>query len=121
MKIRQVIPGVLAATLLLGCAGCASVPDPFTPGAGIQRPVQLTVQNNDFNDAVIYANWQGGARHRVGLAVGKTTQTFTFDKQGEVVQFDVDFIAGASIPGDPISVIEGDHFNLVIMNDSSSR
>ena len=55
--------------------------------AALGQPIQLTVENNDFNDAVVYANWQGSVRHRVGLFTGKTKQTVTFPWRGDIVQF----------------------------------
>ena len=73
----------------------------------------MTIQNNDFKDAAIYANWSGSTRHRVGLAIGKTSQTFTVEWRSEVVQFD----AGGVVNFDPIEVYEGDHLDLVIMNE----
>ena len=77
----------------------------------------MTIQNNDFKDAAIYANWSGSTRHRVGLAIGKTSQTFTVEWRSEVVQFDAEFIAGGVVNFDPIEVYEGDHLDLVIMNE----
>lgn len=108
---------LLAASLLLGCSGSRSVRAPALFGAARgSGAVTLTIQNNDFKDAVIYANWNGSTRKRVGLAIGKTSQTFTIDWQSEVVQFVADFIAGGTFPFEAIEVYEGDHLDLVIMN-----
>ena len=108
---------VLSAALLLGCSGGSR--NRSAPLFGAVRgsgAVTVTIQNNDFKDAVIYANWQGTNRRRVGLAIGKTTQTFTMEWQAESVQFVADFIAGGTFPFDVISVFEGDHLDLIIMN-----
>ena len=110
----------LATVLTLGCSG-GMVRDPMRPGNGFGGPVQLTVENNDFNDAVVYANWQGSVRHRVGLFTGKTTQTVTLEWRGDVVQVEVDFIAGSAFFVDPIDVQAGDHLDIVLMAESSKR
>ena len=47
--------------------------------------VLLTVQNDNYSDATIHANW-GGARERLGFVVGKTTQTFTFNWRREDIR-----------------------------------
>ena len=83
-------------------------------GSGI---VTVTIQNNDFKDAVIYATWKGFNRKRVGLAIGKTSQTFTIEWQSvRLLQFDADFIAGGTVPFGDMPVNEGDHLDLIIMN-----
>ena len=115
---NKVVFGValLSTSLLLGCAR-GSRPTPMFGEAAGSGSVMVTIQNNDFKDATIYANWQGMARQRVGLAIGKTSQTFIIEWRADVVQFDADFIAGGRFPFDPIQVYEGDHLDLVIMNE----
>jgi hypothetical protein len=78
--------------------------------------VQLTVQNNDFKDATVYAVWEGMARRRIGMVTGKTSATFTFDWVSHVMYIEADFIAGEGFTSDAIEVWEGDHLDLVIMN-----
>jgi hypothetical protein len=115
---NRVVFGValLSASLLLGCSR-GSRPTPMFGAYVGSGSVTVTIQNNDFKDATIYANWSGSTRQRVGLAVGKTSQTFIIEWRSEVVQFDADFIAGRRFPFDPISVYEGDHLDLIIMNE----
>ncbi len=114
---RTLVWGVLlfSTTLLVGCVR-TEVPDPLSVRSKFGSVVRLTVQNNDFKDAVIYANWEGSTRRRVGLATGKTSQTFTFEWGGPVVRFEADFIAGDRIFIEAIEVLEGDHLDLVLMN-----
>ena len=114
---NRVVFGValLSTSLLLGCSR-SSRPAPMFGAARGSGSVTVTIQNNDFKDATIYANWAGMARHRVGLAVGKTSQTFNLEWRSDVVQFEADFIAGRRFNFDPISVYEGDHLELIIMN-----
>ena len=114
---NRVVLGValLSASLLLGCSR-SSRPAPMFGAARGPESVMVTIQNNDFKDANIYATWSGGMRHRVGLAVGKTSQTFNLEWRSDVVQFEADFIAGRRFTFEPISVYEGDHLELIIMN-----
>ena len=110
-------PVHLAAVLLcagvLGCAG-RSEAGSFT-GRGRQT-VQLTVLNNRFEDATIHALWKGGAKRRVGVVTGMTSQTFTFEWVSEVVRFEVDFVAADDYTVEEIDVVAGDHLDLVILN-----
>ena len=114
---NRVVVGValLSASLLMGCARAPRSAPLFGAVRG-SGTVIVTIENNDFKDAVIYANWQGSIRKRVGMAIGKTSQTFTIAWESWVVQFDADFIAGGTLPFEPIDVNEGDHLDLVIMN-----
>ena len=114
---NRVVFGValLSALLLLGCSR-NSRPAPLFGAARGSGSIMVTIQNNDFKDAVIYANWSGSMRHRVGLAIGKTSKTFTMEWQTEVVQLTADFIAGGTFNFEPIGVLEGDHLDLIIMN-----
>ena len=114
---NRVVFGValLSASLLLGCSH-SSRPAPMFRAASGSGSVMVPIQNNDFKDATIYATWSGGMRHRVGLSVGKTTQTFDLEWKSEIVQFEADFIAGRTFTFDPINVWEGDHLELIIMN-----
>jgi hypothetical protein len=107
---------LLSASLLLGCSR-SSRPAPMFGAVRGSGSVTVTIQNNDFKDATIYASWLGGNRHRVGLAVGKTSQTFNIEWRSDVVQFEADFIAGRSFTFERIDVYRGDHLELIIMNE----
>lgn len=104
---------VLSTSALTACA-TGSPDNPMQLGAR-DEPVRITVQNNDFYDAVIYANWIGSTRDRVGMVTGKTTETFTVDWRSERVWFEADFVSGGSVPFEPVDVWGGDHLDLVIM------
>jgi len=114
---NRVVFGValLSALLLLGCSRNSRPALLFGAARG-SGSIMVTIQNNDFKDAVIYANWMGSTRKRVGLAIGKTSKTFTMEWQTEVVQLTADFIAGGTFNFEPIGVLEGDHLDLIIMN-----
>ena len=77
---QLVIPLMLTA-VLLGSGGGQG------PGSmdGSASVIRVTVQNDDFRDAVIYANWQGSTRRRMGMATGKASNTFSTQWQASVV------------------------------------
>ena len=107
MKTRFAVAFFLCASLL----GCG-------PRSGLLRPresVQLTVQNNRFEDATIHALWKGGAKRRVGVVTGKTSETFSFERVSDEVQFLVDFVAAEDYTVETIDVQRGDHLDLVIL------
>ena len=115
---NRVVVGValLSASLLMGCAR-APRPAPLFGAMRGSGLVTVTIRNDDFKDAVIYATWRGGVRKRVALAIGKTSQTFTIEWQSEAfLQFDADFIAGEIFSFGSMQVNEGDHLDLIIMN-----
>jgi hypothetical protein len=111
---------LLTALLGSGCAAGSAltegVEDPMDPNDKFGSVVRLTVQNNDFKDATVYAVWQGANRRRIGMVTGKTSATFTFDWVSHILSIEADFVAGEGFVSDPIEVWEGDHVDLVIMN-----
>ena len=116
---RSVSPlGVALGTALVlvagACAGGrAAVPSPFV--AGDEATILLTVDNQDFRDATVYADWNG-VRQRVGMVIGKTTETFTVPWREYEVRLEVDFIGGGELKvADPMPVWPGDHLDFVIM------
>lgn len=107
-----------AALLCAALTGCLNRRHDLAPmmGRGRQEPVRLTVQNNRFEDATIYAQWRGAKKHRIGLATGGTqSTTFEFPWVSDEVTFQVDFVAAEGYWVDPIDVLPGDHLDLVIL------
>lgn len=113
------LPRVVLAALIAVSAACGSAPradegSPFDRAA-TDESVRLTVQNNDFLDAVIYAHWNG-LRTRVGMVTGKTTTTFTLEWRGEFIRLEVEFIGSDDgYTSDLASVTQGDHLDFVIL------
>ena len=115
---------MLARVVVLGlpfawAAGCApaGAPDPMQPAG---EDVYLTVQNDNYWDARIYANW-GGVRERLGLAVGKTTRTFAFRWRRDDVQFDVSFVGDGGWRSEVVVVYPGDSLELRILPGPTGR
>ena len=111
----------VALLALIAIGGCATgVRDPLQRRQRLEKVV-LTVENDRFEDARIYAVWRGGQEHRLGTATGKTSQNFSFDWVADEVQIRVSFVAAADgYTVDPISVAPGDHLNLKIIDTGSS-
>jgi hypothetical protein len=111
----RTLPGltVLLAVSILGCAGRRQDLPPMMRG-GRSEKVHLTVQNDRFEDARIYAVWNGGRERRLGTATGKSKQTFTFDWVSDVLRIRVDFVAAEDYTVDGITVAPGDDLDLQI-------
>lgn len=103
----------LALVALAGCSARAVPPSTFARSA--EAVILLTVENHDYRDATIYADWRG-VKARVGMVVGKTTETFSMPWRDYDVRFVVDFVGGGGfrVP-DAVSVWGGEHLDLVIM------
>lgn len=111
---------LVLAVMLAGAAGCAprnAETSPFQEGAAAGEPtLLLTVDNQDFRDATVYASWNG-VKNRVGMVIGKTTETFTTPWRDYQVRLEVDFIGGGENMkvASPISVLPGEHIDFIIM------
>lgn len=114
MRTRRAVAIPLTLGLVLAaCAGQSERPNPFS-GAG-DETIQITVDNQDWRDATLYADWNG-VRQRVGMVLGKTTETFRTPWRDYYLRLDVDFIGGGGLPSrDAIQVQAGDHIDYVIM------
>jgi hypothetical protein len=114
MRIHRVVASPLIVGLLLGaCAGRNQLPSPFD--GDTDATIQITVDNQDWRDATLYADWNG-VRQRVGMVLGKTSETFRTPWRDYYLRLDVDFVGGGGLPSrDPIQVQAGDHIDYVIM------
>ncbi|MBM4185399.1 MAG: hypothetical protein FJ207_14475 [Gemmatimonadetes bacterium] len=102
----------LAVCLASACAPRAGTEgDPFAGGP--PDPIFITVDNQDWRDATIFADWNG-VRHRVGSVVGKTTETFSTPWREYQVRLSVDFVGGGAMRLEPTGVVPGDHLDLLI-------
>lgn len=104
---------ILAAAVV--AAGCASSGRPIlTREEGTGRDVQITVENQNFKDATIYAVWGSGPRDMLGMVTGNTTQTFTTPTRVGDLRVQVDLIAGDDVVSESMGVFEGDHIHVTI-------
>jgi hypothetical protein len=106
-------PRLVALTLALVAAGCASSGRSLEEGSS--RDVEVTVENQNFKDAVVFAIWGAGPRDRLGMVTGNTTETFTTAARGGGdMRVEVDFIAGNDVVTERIGIFEGDDIHVVI-------
>jgi hypothetical protein len=109
----------LALVLALATAGCASFSGEETRsgwdvGGDRRETVRLTVTNQNFSDARVYALWNG-ERRRLGLVTGNSSQTFTMDwRPGATLRIEVDFVAGGSFVSEGISSWPGETWEFII-------
>jgi len=117
MRLPRTAGALWALGVVLVAGACAprgeSLPSPFE--GGNQGAIRITVDNQDWRDATLYADWNG-VRQRVGFVTGKTTETFTTPWRDYFVRLDVDFVGGGALPAqNPIQVQSGDHIDYTIM------
>jgi hypothetical protein len=101
--------------LALAAAGCASTGRPIEEGGVVTADVEVTVENQNFQDAVVYAIWGAGPRDRLGMVTGNTTETFTTEVQaGGDMRIEVELIAGNDVVTESMGVFRGDDIRVVI-------
>ena len=116
MKPTMALRRLALAAALVTTTACAHAGNrPLfarSPGQARDR-VTISVDNQNFLDANVYALWNG-QRDRVGMVTGKTAHDFDVDFRNGDLQLEIDLIAGQSMTTDRISVFEGDDVQLVI-------
>lgn len=118
MNLLRRVSRVAGPTMVLVSAACATPRQeeggPFRVAGSGGDAVLLTVRNDDYRDATIYADWNG-PKQRVGFVVGKTSETFRMEWKDFTVRFVVDFVGGGGMQSESIDVWKGDHLDFVIM------
>lgn len=108
---------LLVAVLCLGEVACASSPQKtgdVVAEEGVDRDlVLLTVDNQNFKDATIYARWNG-ERRQIGTVNGKSQQTFELKWRSHRIYIEVDFLAGGHYRSNAMDVDRGDHLKFII-------
>jgi hypothetical protein len=105
----------LVLVLALAAGGCATGGRTVETEMGASRDVEVTVENQNFKDAVVYAIWGAGPRGRLGMVTGNTTQTFTTAVRGSgEMRVEVDLIAGNAVVTERIGVYQGEEIHVVI-------
>jgi hypothetical protein len=108
-------PRLLIMLAVLAAGACSSSGRPIASRDGAAQNVAITVENQNFKDAVVYAIWGAGPRDRLGMVTGKTTQTFTAPLRGSSdLRIEVDFIAGDDVVTQSMGAFQGDHIHVTI-------
>ena len=111
-------PRLLLLCAAVGTGACASNagrPVVADEDYAIQdEEVLVTVENQNFKDAVVYAVWGAGERDRLGLVTGHTTKTLTAPFKPGDLRIEVDFIAGDDVLTESMGVFHGDHVQVTI-------
>lgn len=114
LRRPALLPVVLLALSLLvqGCAGNYGN-NPFQGEAG-RNAIQVTVRNQNFSDASVWAIWRAGSRVRLGSVTGNSSRTFSTPWRGSVIQFEVDFLGGREYRTPTYPVNQSDHLQLTL-------
>lgn len=112
--VTRSLIAVIALALLGGCARLGQDSDGglFDRRTG-DGPVLVEIQNDHFNDARIYANWNGN-RRRVGVVIGKTVETLEVEWMAQDLRLEVNLIAAGGFVTDPVQVWPGETIYLRI-------
>ncbi|TVR61935.1 MAG: hypothetical protein EA422_12000 [Gemmatimonadales bacterium] len=97
--------------LLLSMSACASLTGAGAGAWDAERSGEddftLVVDNQSFNEARIYARWNGD-RRRLGSVGGNRSQTFTLPWRAGNLRVEVDFLAAGGFVSEPVTVSPGD-------------
>jgi len=119
LLLPRALAVLLAAVLALGASGCASfgggeTRNGWDVGAERNETIRLTVTNQNFSDARIFALWNG-ERRRLGIVTGNRSETFTMNwRPGATLRIEVDFVGGGSFVSDGISSWPGESWEFII-------
>lgn len=110
----------LGVVVSLGLTSCAlRHGHSLNPGER-QSPVSIEVDNQDFNDAVIYT-LIGGTRMRLGTVTGEGERHFTIPWTPLAVGMQIHLIGGGTYDTEAVSVQPGDRLKVIVMPGLQSR
>lgn len=120
MKVQTSIAG--AVSLLVLSASCMR----GTPAVGGASPawddsVTVTIINDNFYDANIYALYVGATRDRLGMVTGHSTETFRVRYQPKQLVMWMHLIGVGVTVSNEIGVDPGDELELRIMPDAHRK
>lgn len=101
---------------MLACAP-RQVDNPFRPDAAQQSEIGISIENQGFNDARIYAVSVAGLQ-LLGQVPGKGTRSFTLRwTRLDDLRLRMDFLAGETYQSNSVDAAPGDRVELVIPID----
>lgn len=117
-RIARVL--ITALLLTVGTASCSLFHRVNTNADG-NADIRLYVDNQHFNDATIYALFDGGIPIRLGQVVGLTKEVFTFPYRPGEFRLQIRLLAGGTHTTEPMQIYRGDELDLVIPSDIDWR
>ena len=105
---RPVLALIVAALLTACFRGYGQPRNPFDPAEGAAEEVEIRVENQNFNDVVLYA-LRGGEPMRLGDVIGKSTSRFTVGWNFSLpLEFRAELVGGGACNIRPMTVDPGD-------------
>jgi len=83
--------------------------------------VSITVENQNFYDANVFAAYQGQTERRLGTVTGFTTDTFRIPWYNAQLRMRMNFIAAGGTLSNILTVDPGDVLQLIIEPDAHRR
>ena len=112
-----------AALALVACASGnpRSAGSPFSQDPAERQEIKISVQNNNFSDATLWALVRDGRRQRLGQVTGKTEAVFTVPWSfSEPMRIEFDLVAGPRCTTESLDVDPGDTIEMIIAVDFST-
>ncbi len=104
---------LVAAAMALGFSACGLLRHHRNAAP---EPVSVHVENQNFNDATVYAITQG-APYRLGSVTGHSEADFVLPNGSREVSFHIHLLASSNYRTETLSVFPGDRLELVIAPD----
>ncbi len=114
--MQRFLVRALYGGMALAVAACGSASRRVDEGPDPRREVVVTVKNENFYDATVYA-CRGTQQDRLGVVSSSGTRTFTFRWVTSDLRFLIDFIAAGRYLSHNLHVETGDELQLVIPFD----
>ena len=123
LRSRVVFALVFVCLTVFACgrSGQASDNPAQGPIPNRTRDLSLTVKNQNFYDATLYAMAPGHYRQRLGFVTGNSEDTFTFRWSAIELRIEIDLLSVGSTITEPLPVDEGDELELIITPDLHRR
>lgn len=112
IRSMVLLPVIIAVT---SCAHGGGATEEFDEFAEPVNPeLTLTVRNDNFYDATLYAVSRGGQRQRLGIVTGNQRGTFKFRWPHDELRVEIQLLAAGGTSSWSMPVTQGDELELII-------
>jgi hypothetical protein len=112
---------IAVTTVLALNAACASGGQATRENPAVRGyDYTLEVRNQNFNAVTVYL-YRLGARERMGVVEGNSTQTYNFDYPATEVRILMSFLAGGCVLTEELPLVEGDDLLLIVRSGDDRR